>query len=47
MRQRIIKPMGFPFAGKFAEIAAKCSGTKLWTDGIRFVRPQLFKLSAN
>lgn len=47
MRTRIVKPMGFPFAGKFAEIAAKCSGTNLWTDGIRFVRPQLFKLSTN
>jgi hypothetical protein len=39
--------MGFPFIGKFAEIAAKCDGTKLWTDGIRYVRPTLFKLSTN
>lgn len=42
MRQRIIKPMGFPFVGKFAEICAKCDGMKLWKDGIRFVRPALF-----
>lgn len=47
MRQRIVKPLGFPFNGKYGEIAAKCSGSKLWIDGIRFVRPQLFKLSTN
>lgn len=42
MRTRIVKPMGFPFVGKFAEICAKCNGTELWKDGIRFVRPTLF-----
>lgn len=43
MRTRISKPMKFPHQGLFAEIAAKCSGEKLWMDGIRFVRPALFK----
>ena len=42
MRQRIVKPLPFPLQGKFGEIAAKCEGMKLWTDGIRFVRPKLF-----
>ncbi len=40
MRTRICKPMTFPYEGKFAEIAAHCSGKQLWKDGIRFVRPQ-------
>lgn len=39
MRQRITTRMKFPYQNKFAEIAAKCSGEILWTDGIRFVRP--------
>jgi len=39
MRTRITKQMSFPYQNKFAEIAAKCSGKSLWTDGIRFVRP--------
>ena len=43
MRTRIVKPMGFPFAGKFAEICAKCNGTELWKDNVRFVRPAIFK----
>ena len=39
MRQRINTPMSFPYD---AQIAAKCSGLKLWKDGIRFIRPTLF-----
>jgi len=35
MRQRIC--VQTPNGG-FAEIAAKCDGNKLWTDGIRFWR---------
>jgi len=42
MRQRINTPMSFPYEGKIAQIAAKCSGLKLWKDGIRFIRPALF-----
>jgi len=33
----------FFLVGKFAEICARCNGTELWKDGIRFVRPALFR----
>ena len=44
MRTRITKRMSFPYQKFCAEIAAKCSGKDLWTDGIRFARPVLFHL---
>ena len=34
--------MSFPYQNFFAEIAAKCCGQSLWTDGIKFARPVLF-----
>ena len=43
MRTRIMKRMAFPYENLFAEIAAKVSGNNLWTDGIRYARPVLFK----
>ena len=39
MRTRITKRMLFPYQNYFAEIAAKCNGESLWTDGIKFARP--------
>jgi len=44
MRTRIIKRMPFPYDKFFAEIAAKCNGKDCWTDGIRFAKPNLFKI---
>lgn len=41
MRTRIYKKMGFPYQNLIAEIAAKCNGENLWTDGIRFARPSI------